>query len=386
MRLSFAIIVPVLVLALAMHRPSESAAAPAGAVQFFVDADSSFDRFTQAPTAAQQAWMRAHYWRLLAYTPYFDSRLSWFPDAWAYKDLYAIYVGSAQATAHPEWILHDANDNPLYIPFGCGGGICPQYAADVGNPNFRSQWTSDAAHALAAGYRGLFVDDVNLSLAHVSDATGTPTVPYDVRTGQPMTETDWRRYVAEFTESIRSAFPGIEIVHNAIWFVGDSDPSVQREIVAADWLNLERGVIDRGITGGNGTFGFNTFLAHIDFVHGQGRAVVFAADARGRSQREYGLATYFLVNGGNDGIGDESGGTPKRWWSAYETSLGAAHGPRYAWQGVLRRDFDSGFVLVNPPGAPSMQVTLDGPYRDLRGRLRTTATLHPAAGMVLQTP
>ena len=66
---------------------------PAGGVQFFVDANSRFDRFTRAPSAAQQAWMAAHYWRLLAYPPYFDWRLAWFPNAWAYADLYAIYVG-----------------------------------------------------------------------------------------------------------------------------------------------------------------------------------------------------------------------------------------------------------------------------------------------------
>ena len=31
--------------------------------------------------------MRAHYWRMLTYAPYFDSRVAWFPDAWVYKDL-----------------------------------------------------------------------------------------------------------------------------------------------------------------------------------------------------------------------------------------------------------------------------------------------------------
>jgi hypothetical protein len=297
-----------------------------------------------------------------------------------------VYVGSAEATAHPEWILRDVDGNPLYIPFACGKEVCPQYAADAGNPSFQSQWIAEAANVLGAGYRGLFVDDVNLSLTRVCNAAGTPTVPNDARTGRAMTEADWRRYLAEFTESIRAAFPAVEIVHNALWFVGDSDPSVQREIAAADWLSLERGVNDRGIRGGNGTFGFDTFLAHIDFVHSQGRAVVYAANARSKSQREYGLATYFLTNAGNDGLGNGPGGTPNGWWSAYGTFLGAAHGPRYAWQGVLRRDFDSGFVLVNPPGSLSTVLALDRPYMDVRGRLRTTVTLRPAGGMVLRAP
>ena len=49
-------------------------------------------------------------------------------------------------------------------------------------------------------------------------------MPIDPRTGQAMTEADWRRYMAEFTEQIRAALPGKEIVHNAIWFAGHDDP------------------------------------------------------------------------------------------------------------------------------------------------------------------
>ena len=73
-----------------------------------------------------------------AYAPYFDSRLSWSSKAWVYQSAYAIYPGGARRRAqHPEWILRDAAGNKLYIPFGCSGGTCPQYAGDIGNPAFR---------------------------------------------------------------------------------------------------------------------------------------------------------------------------------------------------------------------------------------------------------
>ena len=74
-------------------------------IHFAQAADSSFDRFTQAPTPAQQAWMRAKYWRMRAYAPYFDSRTPWFGGAWAYKDAMAIYPGETEP-AH--WYLKDA--------------------------------------------------------------------------------------------------------------------------------------------------------------------------------------------------------------------------------------------------------------------------------------
>jgi Hypothetical glycosyl hydrolase family 15 len=355
-----------------------------GNVRFAKTANSAFDVYTQNPTQAQKDWMRAHYARMLTYTPYFDSRLAWFPNAWVYKDLYAIYPGSSVASAHPEWILKDGSGNRLYIPYACSGGTCPQYAADIGNPAYRASWIQEATTTLANGYRGLFVDDVNMLLARVSNGAGQAVVPVDPRTGNPMSQADWRRYMAEFTEAIRSAFPSKEIVHNALWFVGTSDPFVQRELQSADFLSLERGVNDTGIVGGTGTYGFDTLLALIDWVHGHGRSVFFDAGASTAQGREYGLAAYFLVNPGTDTIGNNPGGTPDDWWAGYDVALGAATGARYRSGGVLRRDFEHGTVLVNPPGAPSATVQLGGSYRDLSGTTRTAVTLGAAQGAVLR--
>src|SRR5262245_2583352 len=370
---------------LALHVLSVRAAGAAG-VEFFVIADSSFDQFTENPTPDAQQWMRTHYARMLAYSPYFDRRLAWFPDAWIYKDLYAIYVGSANATSHPDWILRDVAGNRLYIPYACRNGTCPQYAADVGNSDFRAQWIADARGMLAAGYRGLFVDDVNLTLERVSDGDGQPVAPHDPRTGQAMTEWAWRRYMGDFTAQIRSAFPTVEIAHNALWFIGDTDPSVQREIAAADWAVLERGVNDAGIRGGDGTFGFDTFLAHVDFIHGMGRSVAYVAGARSRRQREYGLAALLLLDAGRDMLGNQPGGTPNDWWSGYDTSLGPPTGDRYRWAGLLRRDFAGGLVLLNPPDGPSQRLALAAPCMDLSGRTRRTVRLRAASGAVLRCP
>jgi hypothetical protein len=116
-----------------------------GEVRFVKFANSAFDVFTRNPTPAQKEWIRTHYWRLVAFSPYFDSRLSWFPNAWAYKDLYGVYRSSTVPAAHPDWILRDPQGNALYIPYACGNGTCSQYAADLGNPAFRRQWLDEAA-------------------------------------------------------------------------------------------------------------------------------------------------------------------------------------------------------------------------------------------------
>ena len=151
--------------------------------------------------------------------------------------------------------------------------------------------------AQAQNYKGVFVDDVNLDI-RVGNGQGDTVMPIDPRTGQTMTEANYRRYIAEFTEQIKAALPGKEIVHNAIWFADDNDPSVRRELDAATHIELERGVNDAGIRGGGGQVGYETFMKRIDRLHGRGKGVIFDSFAEGASDVEYEMASYFLVSSG----------------------------------------------------------------------------------------
>jgi hypothetical protein len=371
-------------LPLTVSAPLASAAGPeAGSVHFARAAEASLDRYTSSPSAAQATFMRERFWRMRTYAPYFDERLSWYPDAWTYRDLYAVYRDDRLAQEHPEWILHDAAGQKLYIPYDCGGGTCTQYAGDIGDPAFRAHWIAEA-RTQAADYRGIFVDDVNLE-SRVSDGQGDQVMPVDERTGSTMTESDWRRYVAEFTEEIARALPGKEIVHNALWFAGHDDPSVQRELQAATHVEIERGVNDPGLTGGRGQFGYETLLDHVDWLHAHGTGVVMDSYADTRAKVEYELASYFLVSSGRDGVGTGWRSAPGDWWAGYDVKLGAPRGPRYDWQGLIRRDFEDGFVLVNQPGAKTATVALGAGARDATGEPRSSISLSGAEGAVVTT-
>lgn len=365
--------------------------AASGRVNLVVIAQSSFDVHTRSPTERQQRWMRAHYFRMLTYSPYFDSRTSWYPRAWEYRDAYAIYTSADEPLLrrHPDWVLRDAEGHRLYIPFDCAGGSCPQYAADFGNPGFRRWWIRRVKHDLAHGYRGLFVDDVNMDF-RVSDGNGDDVRPVDPRTGTAMTERNWRRYMAAFMVQVRRAFPDTEIVHNVIWHAGDQFlgrmPSIRRQLRAADYVNLEHGVNDRGLNGGGGPYGFETLLSFIDWCHRLDRHVILGAvEATTREEIEYALATYFLVSTGGDSLSGGYGSTPTHWWPGYEVSLGPARGPRLEWKGLVRRDFDHGLVLVNQPGARQVTVDLPSEYETLGGRPVRSVSLKPASGVVLRT-
>jgi hypothetical protein len=126
MRLRLILVVAALAAIAPVSETSAQSAGSEGRVNFTKAAESGFDRYTLSPAPDRQQWMRDRYWRMRAYAPYFDTRTAWYPRAWAYKDAYAIYRGSSQASEHPEWILKDASGNRLYIPYACNGGSCTQ--------------------------------------------------------------------------------------------------------------------------------------------------------------------------------------------------------------------------------------------------------------------
>jgi hypothetical protein len=193
--------------------------------------------------------------------------------------------------------------------------------------------------------------------------------------------------MARFMEEIRAAFPHIEIAHNAIWFAASparaADPYVRREIKSADYVALERGVSDEGLSGGGGDFSVNALLAYIDAVHSLHRGVSLEGEASGRRAAEYELAAYLLISEGHDLVSVPDM-TPLHWWSGFDVNLGQARGARKTWHGLLRRDFSGGMALLNEPGASTQTVTLPRVMRDLDGRRVASVTLAPASGAVLR--
>jgi hypothetical protein len=202
-----------------------------------------------------------------------------------------------------------------------------------------------------------------------------------------MTPEDWRNAVASFVTAIRRALPRAEIVHNAIWFAGgdrrQDDPAVRREIRAADVINLERGVNDPGLTG-EGPWSVDALLRYVDAVHALGRSVVFEGVDPSADGREYNLAAELLATNGRDAVGIYDT-TPDDFWAPYGFDLGPAQGGRELRDGVLVRRFARGLVLLNPPGAPTRTVGLDGEHLDIRGRPVDEVRLGAGRGAVLRT-
>jgi hypothetical protein len=379
--------------------PDASGNPAVGDVRFVWHTSPATDMYTNNPSPTQQQWLRDHMWGMQVYSTYFDSRLSWFPNGLVYADSYAIYnptffPGNTVSTDHPEFILRDGQGNALYIPFDCnknGTGQCTQFAADIGSPAYRGYFIAAVQALIQIGYRGVWIDDVNLDF-RVGDGNGQHVDPIDPRTGMTMTGADWARYFAEFMEALRAALPGVRILHNSIWYAGNggppwTDPSVEREIRAANIINLERGVLDGGLTGGTGFFSLTSLRAFVDHVHALGASVVYDSESNGFDandpvRREYNLAHCFLTATASDAVGNDAA-NPDNWWAGYDVHLGAALGPRTTWNNLERRDFERGLVLLNEPGAQTTTATLPMALHRVDGSTVSSIALSASQGAVL---
>ncbi|MEE9425769.1 MAG: DNRLRE domain-containing protein [Methylococcales bacterium] len=362
----------------------------AGKVNFFNNADRHFDRYSKQPGAEQKQWMNTHYDRMLTYAPYFDTRLDWYPDALVYRDSYAIYIDGDVAVEHPEWIMRDARGNKLYIPYACQNGSCPQYAGDFSNPAYRSFRINEFIKIISQGYRGLWLDDVNLTW-RVSDGNEKHVAPIDFTTGKPMTLDGWQNHMANFMEEIRAALPDIEISHNVVWYsdrVENENSDIKRQIEAADFINLEYGGNDAGLKNGLGQYGFETFLLFNDYIHDHGANVIMMDGGTTQENREYGLATWLLVSQGKDLFSSNQleWTTPDNWWQGYDLNLGEALGLRYKWGELIRRDFECGMVVLNQPGLETQTVELDESLTNMDGKLVTSVALDAKTAAILRKP
>ncbi len=370
---------------------TSSTTIPAGKILYTEKTAAESDAFTNNPSAADKQWMNDHWYRSIVYGGYWDSRYSWYNKTWTYLDAYAIYNPSTTATQHPDWILKDASGNKLYIPWGCSGGTCPQFAGDIGNPTFRQDYINRAKSEIAKGSGGIFVDDVNLQAVQVGNGNGTLVAPIDPRTGTTMTYDNWRRYFAEFMEQLKTSLPGKEIAHNAVWFAGTAnhdatDQYVVRQVKAANVVGKEGGLCDGGMTGGTGVWSIYALFHYVDNIHSYGTHFMMQSYCSTVSEQEYNAAGYLLVNNGGDTV--SAGAAPgirSNWWPGYDMNLGDATGARTRdTSGLYRRDFSQGLVLLVEPGAATRTINLGGTYYNAYGQAVTSVTLGAKQAVVLR--
>ena len=335
---------------------------------FWKNAKSDFDDYHDSQ---YHDFINGKYSGMLTYEPYFNHDLGWYDGLALFnQDLYAVYtnIPKNDPGVNLDWILQDASGNDCYIPYG---DPYTQYAGDVGSQAFRDWWIGYVTSVLdSQPYDGVYVDDVNLSLKRVACGSGSSPsrcengnnhCPIDPRTGELMTNDNWKRYMVEMLEQLREAVPNKLIAHNSIWYIVDfDDPYLARQIQSADIIQMEQGFIDDGLKGGAGTYSWIRKMDFVTLVHGYGVSLIDRDEENISTQdKVYGFANFLLMNDGSDYYDPEFHAWPDDWWDGYDIDLGAPLGGLYHWNDLLyRRDFENGTVLVNPPGDVG-KVTVD---------------------------
>ena len=354
-----------------------------GKVQFVKRSAPAFDQYS---TQAYSSWLNAKFWRFQVSDDFFRDKTSWYSRGWVYWNSFGIWPNDPEASTYG---LKTASGADVYLKYGYEDGAADRIAGDITNPAFRAARVAELKELLTHGYKGAWIDDVNLDLDLWERNGTTRATPYSPWLGRTVTAADWRIAMTVFMEEIRAAIPDKELMHNAVWYhgrVGTSReyyPEVDRLIKSADYVNKEWGInADSGLGGGLDQWSNDALFSHVDKVHGLGRGVVIDDDASTNAERNYVLANYLLLSTGKDGITDTSQ-TPVNWWSGWDTDLGQPKGPRYKWQGAIRRDFTGGTAIIKEPGAPAGDVTLGGSMKTLDGATVTKVTLGPRQGAVL---
>jgi len=352
----------------------EQVALHAGKIRLARADSTDFNIFSSSSDISVQQSVNQLFQRLFVYSPGFDSKISWYDRGWAYTSLYGIPVSEANAT-NDLFILRDQSGNRLFLEPNV-------YAANILDTNYRNYWIERARALVGKGYRGLFIDDVNLSLVTIN-AAGSSTAAF--QNGIQISLVDWQNAVGLFTENIRSAFPLIEIVHNSIWsadVAGNFMSDFQTRVINSAQLQfIESGIHQVGLTGGTlGTMTIQQQKKFIDRVHSLNRSIVLGGVPAGASEKEYAAAYYYLFSNATDYLSD-NGIAPGAQFAGYGLDLGTPLAPAIRDGSVWSRQFAKGYVILNEPGGFLQNVTTMG-YKDIRG-ITNSFSLPARTGLIL---
>ena len=239
---------------------------------------------------------------------------------------------------------------------------------NIGDPGFRAYWHKSLVDQVRAGdYDGVFLDSASPALLQWE--ARAPADPRLLDTGvrdNLLAELGGRSWIATWEEWIAQldallAAEGVPLIPNVgalatTW--DDTDYSLTSGI-------FSEGFIDPGFVPSDWMDAVNQTLALVN----QDKIVILQnyleSDAN-VARRRYLLANYLLVKGRRTYL-SYFGSSTLSWFPEWDLDLGAAE--RHAvsvddllWNGVYRRDFANGVVLVNP-GTTSLTVELETTFQ-----------------------
>jgi hypothetical protein len=278
---------------------------------------------------------------------------------------------------HPDWFLKDTSG--ARVEFSDYPGI---WMMDFGSPSYQQAWVANVvADVQAHGWDGVMIDDVNVDQGvHLG---GRTLARYGSAASQ---RAAMRDFIAAVGPALTSR--GILAVPN-IYTNGRGGPQL-----FSSWVRFASGaVLEHWTKWGSGTgdqFTGAEWSRHQEFLRRTQRAgkiflaITYASTSDERSM-QYARASFLLDWDGGRGALIVDTGPTDPWNEAWTADIGVPAGARFRDEGVWRRNYTNGTVVVNPSGG-TRKVRLGRAYVAPDGSRVTSVTLAPATAAVLHRP
>lgn len=285
----------------------------------------------------------------------------------------------SSVTANESWFLHDPTGHRLH------NSQWSWDQADVSNPAWRQYWLNSViANMRAEGSQAVFADSFQSGIGSFWYDQSDPRFA-GTNAANPAAWPNGDTWTMQLGDLINYMEAGLAATPEHFLYIPNLGPLV------TGWDNTDYSHVDGAFledfgdwgggylhgSPGDWSLGMNRALA----LSSAGKVVImqpYLADAvgtpTGQLHREFLMATYLLLKGDRTYLNmmAPGGGVNAEWFPEYGIDLGPALQPvatdvsQYAWNGVYRRDFQKGIVLVNP-GPNTVTLDLGQTYQNVTG-------------------
>jgi Hypothetical glycosyl hydrolase family 15 len=284
-------------------------------------------------------------------------------------------VSTQDADAHPEWYLLDTSGARIAF-----NGYPWIWAADVGSASYQHKWAEDVlGQVRAEGWDGVFIDDVSPTISPHYDPARVAKYPTDAQ------------YAAAMQSALGSVGP---LLRNAgkVAIANFGGHWSEFPAVSAGWLQFLDGAMDEHFTKAGGAPGtgfvegnaWRSELEQVRVAESQGKVFLGVAQSSGHDAEaaRYGWATTLLAANGHSYFAMQGDYTNEAWYADYDLPIGEPAAAEVEADGIHRRAFTCGLVLVNPT-QQARAVGFGGSYTGSGLASATAATMQPHTGLIL---
>jgi putative glycosyl hydrolase-like family 15 (GHL15) protein len=284
-------------------------------------------------------------------------------------------VTTQEAETQSQWFLKNLQGERI-----SSNGYNWLWAMDVGDPAYQQRWADNVIAELEAqGWDGVFIDDPNPTMKYAYDPSQVAKYPSDTA------------YSAAMESALSYIGPRIQsrgklaIANFATW--------VEYTSTCDNWLQYLSGALDEMFvkwsrSSGEGYRPESQWLRQLEevkYAASQGKQFIgFTQGASGETQAaRFGYGTVLLGSAGSASYAFTPNYTSETWMPEYEYELGAptASETRDS-NGVHRRSFEKGLVLVNPTGS-TQSVSFGGTYSGSGLSNATSASMPAHSALIL---